>query len=137
MSTLKRNILLFIRGGISYCILETLWRGFTHWSMLITGGVCLTLLYNAFTAYRELPLLTKCVLGSIIITAVELVVGCIVNLWLGLNVWDYSRIPLNFYGQICVLYSTLWGFLCIPIVYITNRINDRITPKSLKNSVSG
>ena len=53
--------------------------------------------------------------GSLIITSVELLFGCIFNIWLKMNVWDYSRFRLNLLGQICLLYSTLWGILSIPV----------------------
>ena len=33
---------------------------------------------------------------------------------LGWNVWDYSSMPLNLYGQICLPFSGLWFLLCIP-----------------------
>ena len=36
------------------------------------------------------------------------------NLVMGWNVWDYSSMPLNLYGQICLPFSGLWFLLCIP-----------------------
>ena len=30
-----------------------------------------------------------------------------------MNVWDYSGFPLNIMGQVCLLYSVLWGLLSI------------------------
>ena len=50
-------------------------------------------------------------IGSTIITVLEFITGCIVNLWLGWNVWDYSNLPLNLLGQICLPFSTLWYFI--------------------------
>ena len=61
-------------------------------------------------------------IGSAVITGVELIVGCIVNLILKLEVWDYSNMPLNLLGQICPLYSLLWGFLTIPIVFLCGKM---------------
>ncbi len=56
----------------------------------------------------------KCIAGAFCITAIELTVGIIVNRWLGLGVWDYSGVRLNFMGQICLPYSLLWLLLCCP-----------------------
>lgn len=48
------------------------------------------------------------VLSSVIITVLELITGLIVNVWLRMDIWDYSNLPYNFKGQICLLYSFFW-----------------------------
>ena len=50
---------------------------------------------------------------SIGITLLEFVAGCIINLWCGLNVWDYSELPLNICGQICILFTGYWCLLSV------------------------
>jgi uncharacterized membrane protein len=50
-------------------------------------------------------------MGSIIVTILEFIAGCILNLWLGLNVWDYSDLPFNILGQICPQFTFLWLFI--------------------------
>jgi uncharacterized membrane protein len=55
--------------------------------------------------------LLQSLIGAGIITGAELVTGIIVNIWLGLNVWDYSAIPTNIMGQICLPFSLLWVLL--------------------------
>ena len=37
-----------------------------------------------------------------------LAAGLILNVWLGLGVWDYSALPGNLWGQICPEYAVLW-----------------------------
>lgn len=69
-------------------------------------------------------LIQKCLIGSIVITSIEFLSGCIVNVWLKMDIWDYSAMPINILGQICPIYSLLWALLSIPIVYITNKINN-------------
>ncbi len=115
LKNIQKDILLFSAGGIAYGGLELLWRQRTHWTMMVTGGVCFLALYKLYARFPRLSMPEKCVLGSLVITSLEFAVGCVVNLALGWNVWDYSRMPLNLLGQICILYSVLWGFLCIPI----------------------
>ncbi len=61
-------------------------------------------------------LLVKCAFGSAVITLVELLTGAVVNLWLRLQVWDYSEMPLNLWGQICLPFSAVWFFLTLPIL---------------------
>ena len=82
--------------------------------MLIVGGVCFILLglMNEVTDW-EIPIFEQAFYGGIIITLVEFVAGCIVNLWLGWNVWDYSNIPFNLLGQICLPFSVIWCLISI------------------------
>lgn len=107
-------VVLFIAGGAIYVMLELFWRGRSHVSMAIAGGVSLVLLYGVFTRFPAMPLLPRCVLGAGIITAVEFITGAIVNVRMRLAVWDYSMLPYNLYGQICLRYSLLWMLLCVP-----------------------
>lgn len=114
---------LFLLGGFSYGLIEILWRQRTHISMIITGGLCFVIIYRIFKKARDMSLLFKCIIGSAIITTLEFICGCIVNIWLKLSVWDYTNLPFNLLGQICLLYSVLWGFLTIPISFLCKRIN--------------
>lgn len=120
--SIKWDMVVFLIGGVTYAMIEIMWRGNTHWTMVLLGGLCFLTLYKLFGYMSNYSLIEKCVLGAIVITALEFIVGCIVNLVFHMNVWNYSRMPLNLSGQICILYSTLWGFLCIPINFIANKI---------------
>lgn len=112
-------LIVFTIGAAGYSALEVLWRGYTHWTMTLTGGFCLIMIY-LMNKNANLPMLWKCVIGALIITSAELLVGSVVNLVLHWNVWDYSNMPFNFKGQICAVYSFLWFLLCIPIIYLCN-----------------
>ncbi len=112
----------FIVGALGYCGLEMLWRRRTHWSMALAGGTCLTLLRGVNLRMRSRRLWEKCFVGSFVISGVEFVTGCIVNLALKWNVWDYSRNRHNLLGQICPLYSALWFLLCFPVHAVLGRI---------------
>ncbi|HHZ05375.1 MAG TPA: hypothetical protein GX401_01090 [Clostridiales bacterium] len=122
MKRLKEDGFIFSIGGITYGLIELLWRRYTHWTMIITGGVCFLLLYRCFAKMANISLFKKCLTGSLIITIVELIVGCIVNLQFKLHVWDYSNLPLNLWGQVSLLYSALWGVLTIPICFLCNKM---------------
>ena len=108
---------LFIFGGIGYLLLEFVWRGHSHWTMAIAGGVCLVLLYGVFTRIPQAALLFKCLIGAVIIAAVEFVTGALVNRWLHWDVWDYSQRRFQLYGQVCLTYFLLWGVLCVPLAF--------------------
>ena len=97
-------------GGSIYCILELMWRSWTHWTMFILGGICFIALglINEIITW-DMPLTIQMLIGCIIITTLEFITGCIVNLWLGWNVWNYTT--LDFLGQISIGSSILWFFL--------------------------
>ena len=57
-------------------------------------------------------------LGGGIITVLELATGLFVNVWMGWNVWDYSNMPLNLWGQICLPYSLLWTVISLAAVFL-------------------
>ncbi len=109
------DLIVFSIGGVLYGIVELLWRKYTHWSMILTGGLCFILLYKIFHKIVGAAIWQKCIIGSCVITCVEFVVGCIVNLWAKLQVWDYSEMTGNILGQVCIMYSCLWAVLTIPI----------------------
>lgn len=115
-------IALFLGGGILYSLLEIATRGYTHWSMTLTGGACLLIMYLRYTRRPNDSILFKCFYGMCVITAFEFTVGCIVNLLLGWNVWDYSHMYLNLWGQICPSYSAGWFWLSLPIALICGKV---------------
>lgn len=108
MRALRPLVLIGI-GGLIYAMIELVFRGRTHWTMLIVGGLCFWLigLVNEVMPWK-VAFWKQCLLGSLIVTAVEFFSGCIINLGLGWNVWDYSNLPLNLLGQICLPFSLLW-----------------------------
>ena len=57
-------------------------------------------------------------MSAFAVTSVEFVVGCIVNLKLGWNVWDYSSQALDLMGQICPLFSLFWLLLSLPLILL-------------------
>lgn len=114
-----QQLFIFCIGAFGYTALEILWRGYSHWTMALTGGFCFVMIYFINTRLPASPLLLRALLCALSITAVEFFVGCIVNRALGWNVWDYSAQPYNLLGQICPLYSLLWFLLSIPLGWLT------------------
>ncbi len=111
-----KNVFLFLVGALSYGFVELAWRGHTHWTMLLLGGVCFVLLY--YLSESKLPFLLQCLAGTIGITLLELITGLLCNQMFHLDVWDYSHEWGNLYGQICPRYSLFWFLLCLPIFAI-------------------
>jgi len=92
--------------------------------MGVTGGACLSLFYAAEYRLHTHKLWKRCVLGALIITTLELLVGCIVNRVLGWKVWDYSNIRFNLLGQICPAFSIMWFFISMPAIFLCRAIRE-------------
>ena len=106
------EILVFILGGTAYAMIEILFRGHTHWTMVLTGGACVLTMYMLSDWLLSAPLIIGALTGAVIITMYELCVGVLVNIKFGWQVWDYSDMPCNVLGQICPLFTVLWFLLC-------------------------
>lgn len=106
---LRKHLTLAVTGGLLYVLLELLWRGRSHWTMFALGGLCFVALglINEVLTW-DMPLWQQMLLGACIVTALEFLTGCVVNLWLGWDVWDYSNLPGNILGQISPQFFALW-----------------------------
>jgi len=122
----KRMLVFFVLGSAGYPVLEILWRGHTHWSMALAGGVCFSLISLTASCFRRLPLPWRAAVCALGVTAVELVFGVVFNLLLGMNVWDYSDRLFHLWGQICPLFTLLWWLLSLLLLPLTDRLNRLI-----------
>lgn len=106
---IKKYMILFAIGGMAYFLLEVLVRGYSHYSMFLCGGACFLCcgLLNENMKIK-MSFISQMVLSALIITALEFITGLIVNIRLKMDIWDYSQLPYNFMGQICLLYSIFW-----------------------------
>jgi len=116
----------FLFGAFSYGLIELVWRGNTHISMAVCGGLGFCTLHFVGRHTRGLPPLVPAVGAAIIISVIELIGGVICNMLLGLEVWDYSDIPFNLLGQVCATYFCLWILLCGVILEIMKRKAIRV-----------
>lgn len=101
-----RGCILFYIGGTAYMILEFIWRGRSHGSMFLLGGLCFLLVGGGASKFQKIPVPLRPILGAVMITGLELAVGCLVNR--NHSVWDYRDQLFHFQGQICPAFSLLW-----------------------------
>lgn len=116
---MKKEAILFAAGGVIYAGVEILWRGYTHWTMAMLGGILFVLIggLNNWLPW-EMSLVLQGTVGAVLVTAVELIAGLILNRWMGLGIWDYSNLPWNFMGQICLQFFLAWIALAILAVIL-------------------
>ena len=113
-------------GGLIYVGIELIWRGHSHWTMFVLGGVCFVLigLINEVLP-ADTPLVLQMLCGAALVTAAELLAGLVLNRWLGLGIWDYSDMPLNLWGQVCAPYMALWFALSLPAIVLEDYLHYR------------
>lgn len=116
-SYLAQNVILCVLGGGMYYCIEVMYRGYSHWTMFLLGGLCfgwVDLICEKFTRLKSLW--QKMLVSALGITLMEWFTGCIVNLWLKWNVWDYSALPMQIMGQVSLLFSLFWFLLSYPAI---------------------
>lgn len=84
------------------------------WTMLVLAIVlCVPVERAGAELPWECPIWLQAACCAALVTVVELAAGVVLNIWLGLGVWDYSGLPGNLWGQICPQFALLWLVLCL------------------------
>ena len=125
MQSIIKFVVVFIAGGLIYGAMEIIFRGHTHWSMMVAGGICAIFLYLIAVKSRE-PLWMKWIMGGAVITTVEFMAGIIVNIVLGWNVWSYAHNRANLFGQICLLFTLLWVLISVPGIWLMQVVSRHV-----------
>lgn len=114
-------LFLLILGGSIYYGIEIVYRGYSHVAMFFVGGLCLISigLINERIDWN-MVFWKQLLLGDVCVLLLEFVFGVIFNIICKMNIWDYSNLPFNLLGQICLLFAVLW----IPIIAIAIFVDD-------------
>ena len=121
---MAKKIWLSCFGGYSYFLLELIFNGNSSWFSFILGGICFRLIGKI--RIFNLNNIFKCFICGIIITFVEFFTGIVFNLILNWKMWDYSTLPFNILGQICLPFSLIWIALSFPAIKIDEMLNQKI-----------
>lgn len=118
-----KYIFLFVVGGRIYFCCEIMFRGYSHWTMFALGGICFIFagLQNEVVSW-EYPFWRQLAETEIFVLVSEFITGCIVNLWLKWNVWDYSNLPGNILGQTSWQFALLFLPLCAIAIFLDDYI---------------
>lgn len=100
--------LVFLFGAAVYPNIEVATRGYTHWSMMLTGGAAFLSFFIINKYLENKSNLIKAFYGMFAVTSLEFTVGLIVNRCFNMNVWDYSGMKFNLLGQIAPIFSACW-----------------------------
>ncbi len=117
-SRMWENLALIGCGGTLYVMVELAYRGRSHASMFLLGGVCFWLIGLLDEVFPSAPLPVQMVLGAWGIVSLEFLTGLVVNRWLRLGVWDYGAQPHNLLGQVCLPFAAWWAVLAGAVVVV-------------------
>lgn len=114
------SILLWFWAGGVYFFAEVIWKTAQgrpetiSWTMFALA-IILAIPMERFGAELpwEMPLIAQAGISALAVIATEFVVGLILNVALGLGIWDYSNMPGNIMGQICPQFALLWFVVSI------------------------
>ncbi len=124
---MRRVTVLAIVGGLVYGGIEIVWRGYTHWTMMVLGGILFVIIGGINEVFPwEMPITHQVIIGALVVTGAELIAGCILNLWLGLDIWDYSGMPFNLWGQISLAFSLAWVGLSAVAIFLDDWLRHRL-----------
>lgn len=120
-------LFLWALGGSIYYLVEVAFRGFSHGSMFVLGGLALLFctLQGQAMHWME-PLWLQLVRAVVFVTALEFITGILVNKWLRIGVWDYSDQPLQLFGQICVPFMVLFSGLLVCAILLGGTVAHRL-----------
>lgn len=126
MKSIIKYPMLFLFGGSIYYLLEITFRGYSFPAMAVCGGLCFIICGVINERSRCMPLVLQQLIAATGITVIEFIFGLILNVWLGLNMWDYSNMPGNVLGQICPQFMVLWFFLSAVGIILDDVIRWRL-----------
>jgi len=109
--------------------------GYTSVWMFIAGafsGIGLGAIQENKWVKHKISSFWQSVIGAGLILVIEFISGCIFNIWLGMGIWDYSTLPFNICGQICLLFGILWFFLT-PFAFWVDELIDFYLFESVKS----
>lgn len=120
-----KNLILFLVGYCAYISIEVTVRSVSYPIMGVCGGLAIVIIdkINDYISWK-MDIIIQGVIGSLIITSLELIVGEIsLHTSIFPIMWNYTNIPLNYDGVICLPFSLLWIFLSLIGIFISDAIN--------------
>lgn len=90
-------------------------RGFLNGPICPIYGFGVVAVVGLLSPYKS-NLILLYVTSIIVVTALEWVTGFVLEKIFHNKWWDYSGMPLNLNGYVCLLFSLIWGVACVIIV---------------------
>ena len=117
------SMLLWTWGSAAYFLLEVVYKSIREeperisWTMLVLAALlCVPIERAGAELPWECPLWAQAVSCAALVTVVEFFAGLLLNVRLGLGIWDYSHLPGNILGQVCPQFFLIWWVLCLVFI---------------------
>jgi len=94
-------------------------RGFLNGPICPIYGVGIVLVVMLLEPFRDNVILLY-LLSAALVTFLEWITGFVMEKLFHHKWWDYSNMPFNLGGYVCLPFSFLWGFACLAIVYFVH-----------------
>lgn len=114
----------FVYGFLGWCteVAFAAWkehrfvnRGFLNGPICPIYGIGVSLVVQFLSPYKD-NLILLYITSIILVTTLEWLTGFVLEKIFHNKWWDYSNMPLNLNGYVCLLFSLMWGIACVLIV---------------------
>lgn len=124
MSKTGKCVFMFIFGFMAYITIECLFRGYSFPAMGLCGGIVFVLLDKINDKISwDIDILVQGMMGSVLITFLEFIIGEMSLRGLIQPMWNYTNLPLNYKGIICLPFSLIWIVLSIVAIVVADWLN--------------
>lgn len=124
MSKIGKCVFMFIFGFMGYVTIEVIFRNVSYPLMGLCGGLVFVLLDRINDKISwDIDILVQGTIGSLLITSLEFIIGEMSLRGLIQPMWDYSDMPFNYKGIVCLPFSLIWVGLSIIAIVVADFIN--------------
>lgn len=109
-------------------------KGFVYGPFCPIYGLGAVLIIVALDRFKDSKLKIF-IYGMIAGAIVEYFVSFLLEAMYGARFWDYSYLPYNLNGRICIRYSSYWGFLSMAMIYLVKPRVDKLIDKIPKKEI--
>ena len=113
MRKISKYLFFWALGGALYYTFEILFRGFSHWSMYVLGGICFVFFYiqGESMGWQE-PVWKQTLRCTVFVTAGEFITGIIVNKWLHYSLGLQPDAVTGIWTDLCTFYDYFFRSKC-------------------------
>ena len=120
-----KSLVMFIAGFCAFITIEVLFRGYSYAMSGVMGGLAVIALDKINDEISwETDLAMQALIGGTFVTAMEFAVGAIAKYTNILpQMWDYTDVPFNLGGIICLPFTIAWTLLSVLAIFLADAIN--------------
>lgn len=120
-----KSLVMFMAGFCAFITIEVLFRGYSYAMSGVMGGLAVIALDRINDEISwDMDLALQALIGGAFVTAMEFAVGAIAKYTNILpQMWDYTDVPFNLGGIICLPFTIAWTLLSVLAIFLADAIN--------------